>query len=226
MDSSTGERPPWSLRTIEPANDRQHTHTAVLLHGRDNNCHDFASEFFESEISTVPRPRTFQTLFPSFKWVFPGAFPIPSDRFSTPLTQWFDIWSVENPGERPKIQEAGLRQSVSFIRKVIADESRLVPRNCVYIGGISQGFVTAVAAYLADVQRLGGLLGFLSRAYPALAIYGGSDREPLSTSMSDYVGEIEATPRPHRPRNRRPDCSSTERPSFARCFVQHGQSER
>ncbi|KAK2026966.1 hypothetical protein LX32DRAFT_519811, partial [Colletotrichum zoysiae] len=75
---------------------------------------------------------------------------------------WFGIWSVENPGEGSEIQEAGLRQGVSFIRKVIADESRLVPRNCVYIGGISQGFVTAVAAYLADSQKLRGLIGFSS----------------------------------------------------------------
>ncbi|KAK6206392.1 short-chain dehydrogenase [Colletotrichum tabaci] len=91
---------------------------------------------------------------------------------------------VESPNERPEIQETGLRQNASFIAEVIADESRLVSRDRLYLGGISQGFTTAVTAYLAGGQQLGGLIGFSSWAHPALAQYGllsvGEERLPVS----------------------------------------------
>ncbi|GJC91190.1 phospholipase/carboxylesterase [Colletotrichum higginsianum] len=200
MESPVEESTARHVCIVNPANGHKHTHTFILLHGRDSNCDKFSSEFFESEISedlaellarregvypdTAPHPRTLQALFLGFKWVFPNALPIFSERFGTPLNQWFDIWSVESPSERLEIQETGLRQNASFIAKVIADESRLVSRDRLYLGGISQGFTTAVTAYLAGGQQLGGLIGFSSWAHPALAQYGllsvGEERLPVS----------------------------------------------
>ncbi|WYZ33777.1 hypothetical protein EsH8_I_000053 [Colletotrichum jinshuiense] len=173
----------WKVRSIGPAEGQEHTHTIILLHGRDSNCDEFAGEFFESEISehlagdialegTAPHARTFQGLFPTFKWVFPSALSVLSERFGLEMSQWFDMWSVENPSERPELQSIGLCRSIEFVSDLLSNESHFVRRGNIYLGGISQGFVTAVAAFLADNQGLAGLIGFSSWAYPELAPYG------------------------------------------------------
>ena len=140
-----------------------HTHTVIFLHGRDSNCEEFASELFESEASRpADGPRTIPALFPTIRWVFPGAAELHSDRFDTPLSQWFDMWSTENPNERSEIQHSGLKESVVEILKTIRHEEALVPRSKIFLGGISQGFATALATFFADGQGLAGLVGFCS----------------------------------------------------------------
>ncbi|OHE98621.1 phospholipase/Carboxylesterase [Colletotrichum orchidophilum] len=182
---------PGEIRTIDPVQGHEHTHTVILLHGRDSSGNDFAAEFFESEISQdlakvlaqqcpgqaddIPPPRTLQDLFPTFKRVFPSASAIPSQRFGTPLTQWFDMWSTDNPGEKPELQEPGLCQSIDFISRLIDQESRFLSREKVILGGISQGSAAAVAAFLSSCEGLGGLFGFSSWAYPELSPYGVLD---------------------------------------------------
>ncbi|KAK1986106.1 hypothetical protein LZ30DRAFT_685677 [Colletotrichum cereale] len=84
-----------------------------------------------------------------------------------PLTQWFDIWSVENSGERPEIQEAGLRQSASFITKV-----SLMSHNW--------GWVISTVSQVVPS--------------PVLATHGRLDKEPLSASKSENADGIETTP--------------------------------
>ncbi|KAL0940131.1 phospholipase carboxylesterase [Colletotrichum truncatum] len=160
----------FELHTVSPKEGHTHTHTVIFLHGRDSECQEFADEFFESE-ATEPagQPRTLGDIFPTFKWVFPGASLIHSERFGVPMSQWFDIWSVESPSERSGLQHAGLVESVDYVLKIVDQESAFVPCENIYLGGISQGFVTAVAAFFAGDRRFAGLIGLCSWALPALS---------------------------------------------------------
>ncbi|KAI0473089.1 Phospholipase/carboxylesterase [Xylariaceae sp. FL0804] len=149
--------------TRGPVPGHPHTHTIIFLHGRDSEASEFAEELFESESSGPEnQDRTLAALFPSIRWVFPSAGMIQSERFGTPMSQWFDMWSVENPEERKEIQQQGLRNSISALTGLINEELALVPREKIFLAGISQGFATALAAFLANGQVLAGLIGFCS----------------------------------------------------------------
>lgn len=169
--------------TVGPREDCQHTHTVILLHGRDSGANEFAAELFESEAShACASDRTFLGLYPGVRWVFPSAPRLPSERFGVTLSQWFDMWSVEEPEERGELQQDGLRQSIDMILQVIHEELKLVPRSRVILGGISQGFATALLAFLVDELPLGGLIGFCSWMPFATDIESGMLPEFLTPS--------------------------------------------
>ncbi|KAI1855698.1 hypothetical protein JX265_006102 [Neoarthrinium moseri] len=169
---------------VGPAGDFQHTHTIIFLHGRGSDCDEFASELFESEASDllVPEgPRTLPALFRSVRWVFPSAPQTLSERFGAVESQWFDMWAVESPDERFESQVKGLRQSVTLLEAVIANEEALVPRNRIFLAGISQGFAAAITAALLARDSFAGLIGLCTwmpkRAYEAIRAVEGLDRE-------------------------------------------------
>lgn len=134
-----------------------HTHTVILLHGRDSIASEFADEFFESQASD---DRTLQEIFPNIKWVFPASGLRTSARFGCDMSQWFDMWSTERPEERKDMQLAGLCDSIDFIFEVIQQEASLVGADRVILAGISQGCATAIHALLQGGPRIGGFVGF------------------------------------------------------------------
>ncbi|KAG6364265.1 hypothetical protein INS49_005864 [Diaporthe citri] len=163
---------------VGPAEGHAHTHTIIFLHGRDSVSAEFASELFESEASE-PRgkPRTFRDLFPTVRWVFPTAPILRSARFDTDMSQWFDMWSTEDPDERPEIQLPGLRASVSALGDVVREEEGRVARSRIFVGGISQGNAIAVAAFFAEQEEwsgLGGMIG-LCGWMPLRGMVGAED---------------------------------------------------
>ncbi|KAI1088199.1 phospholipase/carboxylesterase [Rostrohypoxylon terebratum] len=148
---------------VGPRDPNNHTHTIIFLHGRDSESEEFANEFFESEASIpVDQPRTLLDRLPNVRWVFPSAPLLPSARFGTSMSQWFDMWSVEDPEEQVELQEEGKRTSISAILNVIQQEEKLVPRQKIFLGGISQGFATALATFFSDGQGFAGLIGLCS----------------------------------------------------------------
>ena len=148
---------------VSPQLGNSHTSTVIFLHGRGSTCEEFAAELFESEASQpVDGPRTLPDLLPHVRWVFLRAPVVRSERFDEDMSQWFDIWSVEDPDSRPELQQLGLRASVSLVLGIIRAEEALVPRANIFLAGISQGFATAVAAFFAGGQGLAGLLGLCS----------------------------------------------------------------
>jgi predicted esterase len=132
------------MHIVGPAHGHNHSHTVIILHGRDSDASEFASEFFECEVSSPDADRTLPALFPTVRWVFPQAEKIPSERFGTDMSQWFDMWSVEEPQQRPDIQAPGLRASIDHLAQIIKDEEGLVSRDHIFVAGISQGFATYV----------------------------------------------------------------------------------
>ncbi|KAL7948364.1 hypothetical protein V8C42DRAFT_362914 [Trichoderma barbatum] len=119
-----------------------HTHTVILLHGRDSEAQEFASEFFECEATGPEIDLTLPNLFPTVRWVFPQAKCLRSERFGSEISQWFDMWSVEDQQERIKLQIPGLRSSINLIAGLIKEEELRVPRSKIFLGGNSQGFAT------------------------------------------------------------------------------------
>ncbi|KAJ9151689.1 Phospholipase/carboxylesterase [Coniochaeta hoffmannii] len=153
---------------IGPASGHEHTHTIIFLHGRDSTNAEFASELFESEVLVGYRDakedqRTLPALLPTTRWVFPTAPMLKAERFGIDMSQWFDMWSVEDPGERAETQLEGLRQSVAAISETIRSEETLVPRRNIFLAGISQGFVTALTTFFVDGRGgFAGLIGLCS----------------------------------------------------------------
>lgn len=142
---------------VDPSS--EHTHTIVFLHGRDSNASEFASELFESQASDG---RTLREIFPGFKWVFPNSGLRPSNQFDCDMSQWFDMWSVQNPEEQSGLQTAGLRESIDRILDLIKQEASELPTERIFLAGISQGCAVAIHALLCSNARLAGFLGFCS----------------------------------------------------------------
>ncbi|KAK6819528.1 phospholipase carboxylesterase [Apiospora arundinis] len=176
-----------------------HTHTVIFLHGRDSDCAEFADEFFESEASPEGgggpgqnNPRTLRELFPTVRWVFPGAPVLRSARFDgVDMSQWFDMWSVEDPEARFEIQRDGLRRSIDRILSVIKHEedpaAAGMPRSRIFLCGISQGFAAAVATLFAEGQGgFAGMIGLCSWMPFATLVEesfgGGEEKDTLSLS--------------------------------------------
>lgn len=157
---------------VGPGQGHEHTHTVIFLHGYGSNSEEFASELFECEASE-PRgePRTLPDQLPSIRWVFPTAPILRSTRFEMDMSIWFDVWAIWSPHEEPALQEEGLKRSVAEILDVVRSEEAHVPRDKIFLAGISQGFATAVAVFLAEGRGgFAGLVG-LSSWMP----YGGPD---------------------------------------------------
>lgn len=181
------------IYVVEPQTSYKHTHTVLFLHGRDSTNEEFANELFESEASVgrcsvKQELRTLPALFPTIKWVFPAAPLLRSERFGSVMSQWFDIWSVENPEERHELQMPGLKQSITQVLKVIQGEEALVPRQNIFLAGISQGFATALATFFADGHGFAGLIG-LCGWIPCASLV---DLIPVSESEETVLRKLRA----------------------------------
>lgn len=150
-----------------PAQGQPHTHTIIFLHGRDSNAHGFADELFESEGSTdsaaPEQDRTLPGLLPTVRWVFPAAPLMQSQRFDCAMSQWFDMWAVEDPEVKSELQRNGLHRSTHAVLAIVEAETKLVPKNRIFLCGISQGFATAISLLLSEGQGgFAGLIGLCS----------------------------------------------------------------
>lgn len=137
----------------------EHTHTIIFLHGRDSTAAEFAEELFESQASD---DRTLPEIFPTIKWVFPASKMRNSARFNSDMSQWFDMWSIEEPSEKEEIQLEGIKESVAEILSIIRSEAELASPERIILAGISQGCATAIHALLYGGVRLGGFIGISS----------------------------------------------------------------
>ncbi|OAR01618.1 hypothetical protein LLEC1_00463 [Akanthomyces lecanii] len=155
-----------STHICGPAEGQPHTHTIIFLHGRDSDAHEFADELFESEGSTdsaASEDRTLPGLLPTVRWVFPTAPLLHSQRFDTAMSQWFDMWAVEDPEVNSELQRPGLHRSIHAVLAIIEAETKLVPKNRIFLCGISQGFATALSLLLGEGQGgFAGLIGLCS----------------------------------------------------------------
>ncbi|PGH11638.1 hypothetical protein AJ79_04778 [Helicocarpus griseus UAMH5409] len=100
---------------VPPLSPAEHTHTFIILHGRGSNAERFGLELLRSG--------NLSARLPTVKFIFPTA----SKRRSRILkkisiNQWFDNYSLEDPGQRTELQIDGLCETGAFLRELIERE--------------------------------------------------------------------------------------------------------
>ncbi|KAK2813998.1 hypothetical protein FQN50_000402 [Emmonsiellopsis sp. PD_5] len=148
-----------------------HTHTLILLHGLGSDGSPFGTKLLES--TDLP------ARLPTVKFVFPTA----SKRRSTMLKkmrikQWFDVYSLEDPGLRAELQIDGLCETGASLRQLIEKESEILASGGqgqegygkIIFGGLSQGCAASI------FTLLGGGFG------------GGADADGTSVKLGGFVG--------------------------------------
>ncbi|KAF7362435.1 Abhydrolase-2 domain-containing protein [Mycena venus] len=139
-----------------------HTHSIILLHGRGSNAERFGLELLKARTSDNHNSKTLAEHFPGLKFIFPTAKKRRAVIFNrTPINQWFDNHSLEEPLQRQELQYDGLRETSAFVHHLITQEAKLVGVERVVIGGLSQGCAAALHVLLNFQPESGALLGFV-----------------------------------------------------------------
>ncbi|KAI9750384.1 MAG: hypothetical protein M4579_006495 [Chaenotheca gracillima] len=112
-----------------------------------------------SELAS-PSGLTLPEFFPTLKFIFPTAAKRRSTVLKrTPINQWFDNFSLVDPSRREELQIEGLTETAAYVRALIDEETRTIPSERVFLGGLSQGSAAAVYTLLTLDQPLGGFIG-------------------------------------------------------------------
>lgn len=138
----------------------EHTHTAIVLHGRGSRADEFASDFLESTLSDGCG---LGGKLPGWRWVFPSSKESWSSVFQERMPAWFEAHSLTDPTARQDLQVDGLLESVDHISRIVEEEiERLGGRGGgdshrrLVLGGISQGGAVAMWALLSRRRRQRG----------------------------------------------------------------------
>lgn len=159
---------------VEPS--AQHTHTAILLHGRGSNGKEFAEELFDS---TLPGQPTLAQKLPGWRLVFPSSKELWSSLFEEDLPAWFEAHSLTDTTVRQDLQMGGIRESVKYLTGILDEEIDRLRGDAVKVvlGGISQGGAIGMWTLLCSenpARRLG-------------AFFGVSTWLPFSASIDEYL---------------------------------------
>lgn len=142
-----------AIRIEQPTS--QHTHTAIILHGRGSNGPEFAEELFgESNLSDGT---SLTQRFPGWRWVIPSSPLVWSTTFQEELASWFDARSLTDITEQQGLQKKGIQDSVKYITSMLDEEIRELGGDSkrVVLGGMSQGGAVAMWTLLCQPKRLG-----------------------------------------------------------------------
>jgi len=166
MNTETDEAVPSDATTTVAPSGKNHTHTFIFLHGREDFGSDLAHYFFDSKASDG---RSLAEIYPSVRWVFPTA----KLRYSAHrdfefsklscaealkgeeiISQWFDVWDLIAPEEKEDLMIPGLKESIGQILDIIKEEAQEIPLERIILGGISQGCATAILASFSEKDRM------------------------------------------------------------------------
>jgi lysophospholipase II len=133
---------------VEPT--ARHELTVILIHGRGSTSEEFAEDFFSTGL------RSLRDRFSAVRWVFPTARRCLSTVYQEEIPEWYDVWSLVNPDERPDLQKPGLAKSIEYIVDIIQSERDFLKRrethtsrrNALVLGGISMGCAVGIHALL------------------------------------------------------------------------------
>ncbi len=140
----------------------EHTHTAVMLHGRGSTGPEFAEELFSAKLSEQHTNLTSQ--FPSWRWVFPSSRMRWSTAFQEEMPAWFEAHSLTDLSVRQDLQMDGIRESVGYLLQILDVEVQRLggASKNVVLGGISQGAAVGLWALLCQTRTTSRLGGFVS----------------------------------------------------------------
>lgn len=145
-----------SLNTIELTSGPAPQASIIILHGLGADGEDFVPVCQELDLHAVG----------PIRYVLPSAPAVPvSINGGYVMRAWYDI---RQPGQGPREDEAGLRQSQQAIQTLIEQEiARGVPASRIVLMGFSQGCAMALMTGLRYPQRLAGIVA-LSGYLPLL----------------------------------------------------------
>jgi lysophospholipase-2 len=162
-----------AVYVLEPA--AQHTHTAVLLHGRGSTGEEFAEELLESKLSGQV---TLAQKLAGWRLVFPSSRELWSTVFEEEMPAWFEAHSLTDVAARQDLQMGGISESVKYLRTVLDEEIDRLGGHAenLVLGGISQGAAIGMWTLLCSERRLGGFVG-------------ASSWLPFADGIRDYLGQ-------------------------------------
>ncbi|KAF2274442.1 alpha/beta-hydrolase [Westerdykella ornata] len=187
-DQETRDRSFGRVHIIEPKSD--HTHTALMLHGRGSNGEEFAEEILESKLSDGC---SLYEKLPGCRWVFPSSGTLWSAAFQEDIPAWFEAHSLTDITERQDLQASGIKDSVNYIIGIINDEASRLDGNThrLVLGGISQG--GAVALWTLLCQRNSAIRpGAVVVASTWLPFAGNIERALAGWQAPDSLQEAES----------------------------------
>jgi len=165
-----------AVHIIEPIS--EHTHTAIMLHGRGSNGPEFAEELAET---AAPGQTPLTQRFPGWRWVFPSSQELWSTAFEEMLPAWFEAHSLTDTTVREDLQMEGIRQSVAYIQSVLDREVAALGGETekVVVMGISQGGAIGMWTLLCQ--------GRLDRRFGAFV--GASTWLPFAATIERLLGK-------------------------------------
>lgn len=148
---------------VEP--EEEHTHTAIILHGRGDCSGSFCADFLDLPLSDGDTPGY---KLPGWRWVFPSSKSRWSSVFLESSPSWFEAHSLTDPTIRQHLQVDGIQESVEHILGVMDEEIELLGGDAkkLALGGISQGGAIAMWTLFCqrDPKKMPGAL-FVSRTW-------------------------------------------------------------
>ncbi|GKT65453.1 phospholipase carboxylesterase [Colletotrichum tofieldiae] len=158
----------------------EHTHTAIMLHGRGSCGGEFAEDFLASTLSDNS---TLTDKLPGWRWVFLSSKELWSTAFREHMPAWFEAHSLTDPTARQDLQVDELRESVGYVSQVVEEEVKRLKgnRKRLVVGGISQGAAVGMWALLCQRDRTKGLGGF----------FAASTWLPFASDVEEILAEQE-----------------------------------
>jgi len=155
----------------------EHTHTAILLHGRGSNGPEFAEELLKETL--FPDGSNLAQKLPNWRWVFPSSRELWSEAFQEDMPAWFEAHSLTDITARQEVQIPGIRDSTEYVNTIIDKEIVKLAgaSERVVLGGISQGGAVAMWTLLNQGERSFG------------AFFGTNTWLPFASSLQDSMSQ-------------------------------------
>lgn len=131
---------------IVPPRSGTHRQSFIIPHGRGSEGEVFGAHLL---MTAIPKFNALQDAFPDAQFIFPTASKRRATAFGrTPINQWFDNWSLQDPTERAELQYDGLRGSSEYIHQLLGKEIAAVGGENVVVWGLSQGMAISMISLL------------------------------------------------------------------------------
>lgn len=145
-----------------------HQNTIIFIHERGSTGEQLSSHLNQA---VLPSEKAIYDIFPATRWVFPAAkkkyLYSPHAHSHTrhasrpSITEWFHMESIAESELGSDKQMDHLRESVSYVMRIIEDELKRVngdPKR-IFLGGIGQGMALALVILLCTPHKFAGFVG-------------------------------------------------------------------
>ncbi len=172
------------MQTIEVHPDGEAKASVIVLHGLGADGTDFLPFADEIDLAKIGPVR----------WLLPRAPVRPvTVNNGHRMRAWYDIYQFGAQTQRPREDDAGLRESFAAVHALIDREiSRGVPAHKIVLAGFSQGCAVTLGAGVRYGQRLAGLAGL--SGYLPLASATATERKDANALTPIFLAHGQRDP--------------------------------